>query len=211
MTIKIDLHVHSKFSGDSMSKPGDIIKWAKKRGLGGVAIVDHGTIKGGEAASKINKDADFFVITGAEIKTDRGEVIGYFLNDEIRSKNFSEVVDEMRAQDALISAPHPFDPFRHNRIKEPEDVAPYLDAVEVFNGRCFFNSSNIKALAFSKKHGLAVTAGSDAHHPEEIGSAGVKIKGESIRKELMSNKEYFGRKNPLLIHAKTTLQKLIPK
>jgi predicted metal-dependent phosphoesterase TrpH len=211
MTIKLDLHIHSRYSGDSFSEPKDIIKWAKAAGLGGIAVVDHGTIKGGEKTAKENKDEDFIVISGAEIKTEKGEVIGYFLNEEISSRDFTEVIDEMRQQDAVISVPHPFDTFRLNRIKNLEEIVSNLDAVEVFNGRCLMNSSNKKALAYSKKHDLAMTAGSDAHHLDEIGTAGVEIRGDMVRAELLGNKEFFGKKNPLLIHAKTSLQKLISK
>jgi predicted metal-dependent phosphoesterase TrpH len=211
MTIKLDLHIHSKHSGDSLSKPEEIIRWAKRSGLNGIAVVDHGTIKGGEVTSRLNKEEDFIVITGAEIKTDKGEILGYFLYDEIKSREFFEVIDEMREQEALISVPHPFDTFRLNRVKKPEEIASQIDAVEVYNSRCLLDSSNKKALNLSKEHNLGVTAGSDAHHLDEIGSAGILIRGERIREEMAENKNYFGKKNPLLIHAKTTLQKLIPR
>lgn len=211
MALRLDLHVHSKYSGDSISEPESIIKYAQKSGLSGVAIVDHGTIKGGIAGVEAAKKTGFIVVAGAEIKTDRGEIIGYFLNEEIKSRSLFEVIDEMRAQDAVITVPHPFDTFRFNRLKNPETVALKVDAVEVYNSRCLFESSNKKALSFSIKHGLAVTAGSDAHHIEEIGSAGIEIPGDSLRREMRENKSYFGCKNPLLIHVRTSLQKLIPK
>lgn len=210
MSFKIDLHVHSKYSGDSLNEPEEILRLARQSGLGGVAVVDHGTIKGGEEAISLNTDEDFIVITGAEIKTDKGEIIGYFLNEEIKSSVFMEAVDEMRSQDALITIPHPFDALRFNRIKEPEDAASFVDAVEVFNSRCMLDASNKKALAFSKKHGLGVTAGSDAHYLDEIGSAGITIKGERIREEMQANKDYFGKKN-LFVRARSKLQRLVPK
>ena len=68
--MRYDLHVHSKYSYDSFTSPEKIIKVAKKRGLDGVAITAHGTIKGGIEAPKIHKDKDFQVIVGAEIKTE---------------------------------------------------------------------------------------------------------------------------------------------
>jgi predicted metal-dependent phosphoesterase TrpH len=209
MSLKIDLHIHSNQSGDSLNEPIQILKKCKKEGLGGVAVVDHNTIRGGEKTAAQNQDENFIVITGAEIRTDKGEIIGYFLNEEIKSRNLMEVVDEMREQDALISIPHPFDTFRLNRIKEPEKIASNVDSVEVYNSRCLFESSNKKALTFSQKHGLGVTAGSDAHHLDEIGSAGIIIKGEMIREEIEKNKSFFGTKNPILAHAKTTLHKLV--
>jgi predicted metal-dependent phosphoesterase TrpH len=209
--LKIDLHIHSKYSGDSQSRPADIIKYAQKTGLGGVAIVDHGTVKGGIAGVRAAKKSGFIVIAGAEIKTDQGEIIGYFLTEEIESRSLFEVIDEMRAQDAVITVPHPFDTFRFNRLKSITEIQPPVDAVEAYNSRCLFESSNKKALAYSEKHSLAVTAGSDAHHIEEIGSAGIEIPGDNLRTEMLENKSYFGSKNPLLIHARTSLQKLIPK
>jgi predicted metal-dependent phosphoesterase TrpH len=203
--------VHSKYSKDSLNEPKDIIKAAKKIGLGGVAVVDHGTIKGGKATSELNKDRDFIVITGAEIKTDRGEIIGYFLNEEIKSRGFMETVDEMRSQDALITIPHPFDTFRMNRLKDPEGVAPIVDSIEVFNSRCIFESYNKNALQLQRKNNLSATAGSDAHYIEELGSAGVYISGEDVRDELKKNQDYFGNRNPLSFRAKTSIHKLISK
>ena len=58
------------------------MKIAKKRGLNGIAITDHDTIKGSVEAIK-NKPEGLDVICGAEIKTDRGDVIGLFLTEEI--------------------------------------------------------------------------------------------------------------------------------
>lgn len=211
MAVRIDLHIHSKFSGDSSMEPGDILKTARHRGLEGVAVTDHGTIRGGVAASKINKDPSFTVITGAEIRTDKGEVIGYFLNEEIKSRVFIDVVEEMRGQDALISLPHPFDAFRLNKIKDAQEAVEHIDSVEVFNSRCILDSSNNKALEFSQDNSLSVTAGSDAHVPDEIGSAGVILNGSDIRKELFSNKEYFGDKNSFYTHAKGSLQNLLKR
>jgi len=47
-----DLHIHSKYSKDSINDPKWIIKIAKNKGLNGVAITDHNTIKGSLVAKK---------------------------------------------------------------------------------------------------------------------------------------------------------------
>lgn len=211
MPMKIDLHIHSNYSKDSASEPKAILDYAKKIGLGGVGVVDHGTLKGGLAALKANEAEDFLVIPGAEIKTDRGEVIGYFLQEEIRSNHFADVIDEMRDQDAFISLPHPYDGFRRNRIDDPEEAGKWVDAIEVYNSRCILESSNKKALKLVRKLGRAVTAGSDGHHIEEIGSAGIIIEGDDPQSEIRKNREYYGEKNPIMVHARSTLQKLFPK
>lgn len=99
--MKFDLHIHSKYSYDSLLRPGTIIKVAKKKGLDGVAITDHNTIRGGVEVLKVNKDDDFVVIVGSKIKTECGDVIGLFLTDEIRSRVFADVVGEIRSQGGL--------------------------------------------------------------------------------------------------------------
>nr|WP_243687478.1 hypothetical protein [Methanobacterium formicicum] len=50
---------------------------------------------------------DLEVIVGSEIGTERGEVIGLFLSEEIVSHRLVEVVDEIREQDGLVVLPHP--------------------------------------------------------------------------------------------------------
>ncbi len=80
--LKYDFHLHSSYSRDGTIRPADVMKIAKKRGLNGIAITDHGTIKGSVEAIK-NKPEGLDVICGAEIKTDRGDVIGLFLQEEI--------------------------------------------------------------------------------------------------------------------------------
>ena len=51
-----ELHIHSKYSFDSLMSLESIIKEAKLRGLDGIAITDHNTIKGGLEAQRINND-----------------------------------------------------------------------------------------------------------------------------------------------------------
>ena len=93
-----DLHIHSKYSFDSISEPKKIIKVAKNMGLNGVAITDHNTTKGGLEAKKINRDHDFLVIVGSEISTEIGDITGLFLSEEIKSRNSMEVIEEIKKQ-----------------------------------------------------------------------------------------------------------------
>ena len=86
LTLKLDLHIHSKYSFDSLLTVEKIIKTAEKKKMDGIAICDHDSLKGGLMAKKVK--TDLIVIPGEEIKTDFGEIIGYFLNEEIKSNNF---------------------------------------------------------------------------------------------------------------------------
>ena len=101
--MRCDMHIHTKYSHDSNLEPRKILKIAKKRGIDAVAITDHGTIKGGLAVKKeaISMNIAVSVIVGAEILTERGEIIGLFLEEEVKSTNFERVVEEIKAQNGL--------------------------------------------------------------------------------------------------------------
>jgi len=117
----IDLHVHSRYSLDCFTPVDKIIKIAKKIHLDGVAITDHNTIMGGVQANKI-LDSELIIIVGSEVTLDNGlEIIGLFLNDNIKSKTFFEVYDEIKDQDGIMILPHPFRKSKNNfKILENE-------------------------------------------------------------------------------------------
>jgi len=102
-----DFHIHSKYSFDSIMSPKKIIKTAVKKNIDLIAITDHNTIKGGVEVKKASGD-NIKVIVGAEIKTDIGDIIGFNLNNEIKSINWEEVLDQIKAQGGLSMLPHPY-------------------------------------------------------------------------------------------------------
>jgi len=164
-----DLHVHSKYSFDSIMNPKKIVRVARKKGLNGVAIVDHGTIKGGKEVLKHAKEVeDFLGICGTEITTSQGDIIGLFLNDEIETKTALEVIDEIKDQGGITILAHPF-----KRTDNPNiEIARKVDAIEGFNARGnqpFDEEKNYKAQLLGRNIKKPLTAGSDAHFYFEIG------------------------------------------
>jgi hypothetical protein len=159
-----DFHLHSTYSYDSIIKPEEIIKISIKKGLSGVAVTDHDTISGGLKTKSLATD-NFLVIVGAEIKTNECEVIGLFLNEEIKKKTFVEVIDEIKDQGGITILPHPF---KDSSI-DAESLAKEVDLIEVLNSRLKPESNN-KALNLAKKYKIPQVAGSDAHIPFEIGA-----------------------------------------
>ncbi len=184
--MELDLHVHSRYSFDSISNPEKILKIARKKGLDGIAITDHDAIKGGIIASQVNIK-DFFTIIGSEIGTEAGDIIGLFLNEEIKSRTSLEVIDEIKAQDGIAVLAHPF-----RRAKEINDeVIKRIDVIEAFNARNK-KSANIMAKNLALKHNLPMIAGSDAHFYFEIGRARTIINADnheisSIRRAILTN------------------------
>lgn len=200
--MKYDLHIHSKYSSDGIPEPEKIVKIAIKRGLDGIAITDHDTIKGGLKAKKYEND-DFTVIVGSEISTEIGDIIGLFLEEEeVKSKDVQEVVSEIKDQNGIIVIPHPFDELRHSAFHPKGEDVKFIDCIEGFNSRCVHQKYNDKAVEFGTKHNLTITAGSDAHFAWEIGNAFILAESsgeEELRREIMRKEISFNGKlsNPL--------------
>lgn len=205
--MKYDLHTHSKYSSDGILNPKKIVKVARKRGLSGIAVTDHDTIKGGLEAKKY-ESADFKVIVGSEISTSKGEIIGLYLYEEIKSNDFYEVIGEINAQDGIIIVPHPFDEWRNSASLTKEDYK-LVNSIEIFNSRCVENKYNQKAKLFAKKNNFGVAGGSDAHFANEIGNAGVIIENDDIKKSILkSDLKVYGKRSTPFNHVLTKIVKM---
>jgi predicted metal-dependent phosphoesterase TrpH len=162
-----DPHIHSKFSGDSAIEPAIILKVAKKRGLDGIAVTDHLTIKGGIETREMNTDPDFHVIVGAEVETDdKADLIGLFLTEEIKSRNTEDVIAEIKAQGGLVFWAHPF---RFGKNLLHSDVIQQLNLIEGFNSKTSA-SRNALAQQLAREYSKPIIGASDAHQAFEIGN-----------------------------------------
>lgn len=103
--LKIDLHVHTCYSSDSLIKPEELVLYAKRCGLDGVAITDHGRIDG---ALKIAKETDFFILPGIEIECLDGHVLGLNVQEVIPPKlTNAEAVERIHEAGGIAVACHP--------------------------------------------------------------------------------------------------------
>ncbi len=174
-TIRVELHLHTCYSKDSLLPLDRLIERARELGIDRLAVTDHNEIEGAFAAQKLAPD---LIIIGEEIQTTSGELLGYFMTEKVpEGLNPGEAVRRLKAQGAVISVAHPFD-HRGGKLWEPADleaIAPALDAVEVFNARCLRMEPNKQAQDFARQVGLAGTAGSDAHSAYELGTATLSL------------------------------------
>ena len=168
--MKIDFHIHTRYSYDSLMKPAKILSLAKKRGLDGIVVCDHNTIKGGVETRTVNNDKDFLVIVGAEIATDAGDITGIFLTEEIKSRKFDDVVDEIRAQNGKVILNHPYKGHDLSKIDFSK-----IDFIEGYNSR-LSDADNQKAVELAAKNKIPVIAGSDAHLYHEIANCKTTVK-----------------------------------
>lgn len=168
----LDLHVHTSYSFDSLMRPAQALKKAKERGLNGIAITDHNTIRGGLEATRLNEDAGFVVIIGCEFQTETGELIGLFLREEIYSRDSYEVIKGIRDQGGIVVLPHPF---THHHLSDA--LLEKIDAIEGFNAR-IVTEGNLQAQELARDKKLPVVAGSDAHWPVEVGMGRLILENE---------------------------------
>jgi glycosyltransferase involved in cell wall biosynthesis len=171
--IDVDLHMHTDHSPDCATPVEVLLRTAKARGLGAIAVTDHNEISGAfEAAGKAERFG-VKVIVGEEVKTaTQGEVIGLFLEEKIpRGMTLAETVAEIKRQGGLVYVPHPFD--RMHSVPDYEHLLTVLDdvdAIEVYNPRVAIGSFNEEAERFAAKYRVVAGAGSDSHVAQGLGS-----------------------------------------
>lgn len=182
-TIRAEFHCHTACSRDSSNRLLPLLEAARQRGLGKLAITDHNCIACALRARELAHD---LIVVGEEILTTGGELLGYFLEEEIPARlSPQETIARLRSQGAFIAVPHPLDRRRHGwRTEELLELLPQVDALEVFNARCLSNRLNWRALAFAQETGMPMLAGSDAHALVELGLASLEMKDFHNAEEL---------------------------
>ena len=196
IVVLFDLHLHSRFSVDALSKPETIVKICKENGWG-FSLTDHNNmgaylISGSRNVKKLAKKEGVFLVPGEEIKVldsgERhsnkkvvGEVIAYFLSEPVAPSSFEEILDEVQSQGALLSCPHPFDWPRRNFKDFPKQLDNF-DCMETYNARAYYKGLNVHSQKFFEKRAkrkLSCLGVSDAHTPEEIGNGLTEIDAEN--------------------------------
>jgi predicted metal-dependent phosphoesterase TrpH len=174
--VRVDLHSHTMWSGDSTTTPDEVEEAVVGSGLDVLCITDHHAIRG---AVELAERLPCRVIVGEELRTHAGEIIGLFLTERIpMGIPPAEAAASIRAQGGVVYVPHPFDPMRRNMAESALYElarAGLLDAVEVINAKTSLRSLNERAAQFAQEFELAAGAGSDAHVPNALGAAYVEM------------------------------------
>ena len=207
-TILIDTHVHtSEVSSCGKVSAKDMVNYYKKAGYDGVIITDHYYdgfferlscdrwadkadcyLSGYRAALEEGNKIGLKVYLGMELRFE-GSLEDYLIygideeyiieNPELYKHSLESFKESIKGTDIFIVQAHPFR--KGLKVADPA----LLDGVEVMNGNPRHDSHNDLAFSFASKHGLMMTAGSDAHQPEDVGCCGIRVsKNISTSKEL---------------------------
>ena len=175
--LKIDLHVHTCYSGDSLTTLRELIAYSKVRGLDGVAVTDHDTVEG--ALNLLGRAGieGLIIIPGIEVSTSMGHVLGLNITTPIpKGLDPAETVERIHEAGGIAVEPHPPAPFKSSLGTGDYVSQLGLDAIEVINSSVVpFSLMSLLSRRLAERLNLPQTAGSDSHLPEAIGLAYILI------------------------------------
>lgn len=187
MSLKLDLHVHSRFSPDGISSWSTILDQAEKRGLDGVSITDHDYFDRDQFQSA-QEETDLILIPGQEVSTELDHILAYFIDSPVEPwRDPADVIDDIHKQGGIAVAAHPY-----RLVKSyPAEYFERFDAIEVFNGRsgdpAVSGTPNYYAKNLADELGTTSTAGSDSHLHWTIGNGVTYLESENNRDSIREN------------------------
>lgn len=171
--MRIDLHCHSKYSGDNHLEPERVVRLARERGLDGVCFTEHYSFDSSWPIENISVPPGFLVLRGVEVSTDCGHLLVYGVEDDSWNRwgrnlhlNVNKVIQSVHAAGGICVPAHPFRGYESlgQKILTLHDI----DAVETHNG-VNDQEQNQLAIQAALKLGLPSTGGSDCHQLYAVG------------------------------------------
>ena len=165
MPFRCLFHVHTRHSYDSLLSPATILQKARLAEIDVLIVTDHETIAGAREIQSLAGGSPRFVITAAEYKTEKGDLIGLFLKQNINARRSEDLIERVHRQGGLVVLPHPY---KGHRLDDA--LLARVDLVEIHNSRCSA-AENESAKALATKLALPFLCGADAHCSGELTSA----------------------------------------
>jgi predicted metal-dependent phosphoesterase TrpH len=172
MRFKIDLHIHSKFSGDTDSEPEETVLHAIRSGLQGIAFTEHYSYEASDFAKGLREKYEdkIMIFRGVEFSALEGHCLVFGVNtDRLDMKNASvkDLIPVVNKKGGVVIPTHPFR--GANSIGEKIRELKGLCTIEGHNGYSH-SFQNQKAVKMAEEMKLSYIGGSDAHQPNEVGS-----------------------------------------
>ncbi len=172
MKFKIDLHVHTKYSGDTDSEPEGAVLRAIELGLHGIAFTEHYSYGASEPVESLKdkyKDR-IMILRGVEFSAEEGHCLIYGVDTDallIRHASIIDVIPLVHQAGGVVIPSHPY-----RSVNSFGDLVRNVQgfcALEGYNG-CNMHAYNKKAISAAKALKLPYIGGSDAHASREVGS-----------------------------------------
>ena len=185
----IDLHTHSyPHSDDSFMSVDELIEGSKSLGLDAICLTDHDAFWTTEQIDDLSNSHNFLIIPGCEINTEAGHVLVFGLTKYEFGMHKPEFLQDCvdKAGGAMIAA----HPYRRRFIEEPaekpgvreemleraggDECFQMWQGLEALNGRGL-SIQNQFSLDLGGMLSVSMTAGSDAHKVEQIGTVATEF------------------------------------
>ncbi len=174
---RADIHMHTNL-GDGWASPARVVAEATRRNLPVIAITDHDHVEGAKRVQELiyQQNSPLQMITGVEVSTRQGHLLGLFVNKAPKSmRSVEESIEDIKEQGGIVIVPHPLGrlvpSLSRAKIDALLEKGYEIDGIEMYNPSPA-NASMRPAVRDANQHWrLAETGGSDAHFWQHIGAA----------------------------------------
>lgn len=184
-----DLHAHTAH-GDGMADARTVLDRIEAHtNLDVVAITDHDDVRGALLARDVHARGRyrFELVTGIEVTTRSGHLLALWVDRPIPSfRSLEATIAAIHEAGGLAVLAHPFSPLTRSvgrrgleRVLRITDTVTHPDGIEVANLSLAGRVTGTKPRRLNAGYGLAETGGSDAHFPEEVGTAATTFPGRT--------------------------------
>ncbi len=172
MKFRIDLHVHSKYSGDTDSEPEETVEYAINLDLQGIVFTEHYSYAASEHAEGLKEKYNdrILILRGVEFSTEEGHCLIFGVDTDSLALRYAPVDDVVRIvtrQGGVIIPSHPYR--RGNSLGDRIHDLNGITALEGYNGNNM-HAFNVRAIEAARVLNLPFTGGSDSHEAGEAGS-----------------------------------------
>ncbi len=172
MKYKIDLHVHSKFSGDNDADPEESIARGIELGLHGIAFTEHYYYEASEPVEILKEkyENSIRIFRGVEFSAAEGHCLIFGVDTDklsIKYAPIADIIQIVNESGGVVIPSHPYRPGTSlgDLVRSVEGIC----TLEGCNG-CNMHTFNIKAIEAARALHLSYTGGSDAHASQDVGS-----------------------------------------
>jgi predicted metal-dependent phosphoesterase TrpH len=184
---RADLHMHTNL-GDGWISPARLVEAAYQRGLTVIAVTDHDQVEGARRVEELvsQHGGPMQMITGVEVSTRQGHLIGLFVKRAPRPmRPVEESIDAIKEQGGLVIVPHPLGklvPSLSRRRIDSLLAAGYaIDGIEIYNPSPANAAQRAVVKAANQEWGLADIGASDAHFWQHVGAGYTNFPGTTAQ------------------------------